>query len=222
MDFPTKLIYQDRAEAEKQYATQAAAFQKSAREIMDFAARKSGKLLDVGCGVGWVVAEAKKRGFDAVGIDEAAPYVSVGKKYLKANLQSISLENFRTSRKFDIVVLNHVLEHIEKVEEFLEKIKTLLAPGGALVVACPNNRSLMHFIFRDRWYGRQPAQHVWQFTPEILRTLLLKNGFRIKKMRITSLVYTVLGWKGLIFKILVFIGNITGFGDQVFISATMG
>lgn len=205
------------SEALRQWKTQADGFRKYAREILDLLPIKKGHLLDVGCGLGWVVAEAKKRGFLAMGIDPKKDYVRIGRRYLRANLKVASLENFTTKKKFDVVVAKHVLEHIVKPGEFLAKTRHLLRPGGYLVVACPNIRSLMAWIFRQRWYGLCPSEHVWQFTPKILRLLLEENGFKIEKVVVNSLDYQPPGWKGVVFSLLVAVANFLKIGDQVVI-----
>lgn len=219
--------YRDRNEAQKQFEEQGKMFRDYAREIVDFLGPprsrswlRRAKLLDVGCGLGWVVAEANQRGFKAMGVDSAGPYIEIGKKLLKVDLHHTSLENLKIRQKFDVVILKHILEHIEKPEPFLAKIRQLLKPDGQLVVACPNIKSLMFWMFRDRWYGLSPFQHVWQFTPESLAGLLTTNGFRVERVKVGSLAYNTSGWKAIVFKTLVFISNISGFGDQVFVLAT--
>lgn len=216
---PGKKIYQDPKEAEKHFRTQAKDFQRFARAILDFLPIKSGKLLDVGCGFGWVVAEAQKRGFTATGIDEAKPYITLGKWILRADLRHASLEKFSAKEKFDVVVLNHVLEHIKKPKDFLAKIRKLLSPGGLLFVACPNINSLMYWIFKDRWYGLQPAQHVWQFTGKSLPSEIATSGFIIDRIKINSLNYQPKGWKKIIFWLLTSFADAVGWGDQVFVIA---
>ena len=73
-----------------------------------------------------MVREAKNRGFSATGLDLKTDYVKFGKKYLKVDLHATSLEKFKTKENFDVITLNHVLEHIEKPNNFLSKIKPLL------------------------------------------------------------------------------------------------
>ncbi|MBI3559376.1 class I SAM-dependent methyltransferase [Candidatus Gottesmanbacteria bacterium] len=206
-------------EAEKQFATQAEEFQLFAGEILDFLPLKKGYLLDVGCGLGWVVAEAQKRGFQALGIDKNKRIISVGREKLKVSLQPVSLEKFSSQKKFNVIILKHVLEHIEKSKIFLRKIYRLLIPGGYLIVSCPNMNSLMARIFLDRWYGLRPMEHRWQFTPKTLSKTLEDNNFKIEKIIITNLWYRVPGWKGLIFKIILFTADLLKLGDQVIVIA---
>lgn len=95
--WPTDEIYNSLEEAERQFSTQKIKFQKFARDLLDFLPLSSGKLLDVGCGLGWVVAEANKRGFAAIGIDQAKPFVVTGERRLKVDLRVSDLEHFQTT-----------------------------------------------------------------------------------------------------------------------------
>lgn len=175
-----------------------------AKEILDLLPVSTGTLLDVGCGQGQLVKLAKQRGFTATGIDP---------------LVNVSLEKYQTRKKFNIITLKHVLEHIEKPQFFLKKIHRLLAPGGYLIVSCPNMNSLMARIFLDRWYGLRPLEHRWQFTPKTLSQVLKENNFKIEKIIVTNLWYRVPGWKGVIFKILLFTADLLKLGDQVIVIA---
>lgn len=209
---PGPEIYESVAQAKRQL-NNPDNFLRYAREILDLTPKKSGTLLDVGCGLGWLVQEANCRGFDACGVDNSKNLVKLGKKKLNLNLST----SFPKKKKFDSIIAKHVLEHIKSAEPFLKKILKSLAPGGIFVVACPNNTSLMHWIFGARWYGLCPNQHVWQFTPSILSMLLQKNGFKINKIIINSLDYKPKGIKLIIFWFLTNLSNILGIGDQIVI-----
>ncbi len=206
-------------EALKQIKTQEKEFTAMADDILDLVPVQKGKLLDIGCGIGWVVKEANTRGFVASGIDTNPEYVSAGKKYLKVNLIHSSLENFKTKQKFDVVVLKHVLEHIIDPQDFLAKVKKLVAPKGYIMVSCPNIHSLMAMLFLERWYGLVPMEHRWHYTQNNLPQLLSKNGFNIKRVVISNMWYKVPGLKGVIFWVILRIADMLNAGDQITVVA---
>ncbi len=216
---PSDEIYQDRTEALRQLYTQKEKFEDYAREIMDLVPITSGKLLDVGCGLGWVVKEANNRGFKATGIDSALHFVTVGKEFLQVPIKTCTFEDFKAKEKFDVIVFKHVLEHIKDLNSFLKKVKSLLTARGFIIVACPNINSLMFFVFKDRWYGLQAAQHIWQFTPKSIKKVFEQNGFISLAVVVRNLDYQVLGWKKILFKILIHLGNSFRKGDQLFVIA---
>lgn len=217
--WPTSEIYDSLEEAEQQLFFRKSKYKKYASDLLNFLPNRSGRLLDVGCGLGWVVLEANKRGFSALGIDQAKPYVTLGKKHLKVDLRVSDLEHFHSNKKFDVLVLKHVLEHIKDADKFLKKANQLLNNNGVLLVACPNIDSLMYWVFKNRWYGLQPAQHVWQFTPKLISQVISRNGFTINRLVTNNLDYDVPGLKGIIFKLLLFLADIIGKGDQVVVVA---
>lgn len=211
--------YQSKKELERQYILQKELFEDCAKDIAKHFPITSGKLLDIGCGLGWLVIQAQKMGFDALGIDNGKACIDIGKKYLHANIKFASLENFKSREKFDIITLNHVLEHIEKPKTFLTKTKSFLNENGYLIIACPNIDSLMFKIFRQKWYGLVPNQHRFQYSPKSLKFLMGRTGFKTEKVVINNLDYRVLGFKGLIFNLILKIADITKTGDQTIIIA---
>jgi SAM-dependent methyltransferase len=75
-------------------------------------------------------------------------------------------------RKFDILTLFHVLEHVEDPGRELRHGLQYLQPGGHVIVQVPNFGSLQAAWFRSRWYGLDPPRHLTQFSPAGLRVLL--------------------------------------------------
>lgn len=202
-----------------QIKTQEKEFRFSARELLDLIPLKHGKILDVGCGIGWVVDEAINRGFQAVGIDSCREYVEEGKKKLKVDLRVSPLEKFRGREKYDIVILKHVLEHIIDPKKFLTKVSTLLTARGYLIVSCPNINSLMARIFLEKWYGLVPMEHRWHYTKNNLPKLLVKNGFVVEKVIHSNMWYKTPGLKGFVIKLILLIADITNSGDLITVIA---
>lgn len=215
----TNALYSSPTLARKHFETQREEFSGFAKDILDMLETKKGKLLDIGCGFGWVVAEAENRGFEAMGIDSSKVYTSLGKKTLKVRLLAVSLGAFRTTERFDVIILNHVLEHIKDPVKFLQKVRTLLNPEGEVLIACPNIRSLMFWLFKERWYGLQPAQHLSQFTPQTISMVVKKSGLVIRDVSTRSLYYNPPRLKKLPFLFLTDFGVLMGLGDQVFVNA---
>jgi hypothetical protein len=92
-----------------------------------------GKLLDYGCGTGSFVAYAKEQGWDATGYEPT-------NVVQRAASTGTTITTNRDDLKgpFDVVTLWHVLEHLPQLRHDLQRIETMLAPGGLLVIAVPN------------------------------------------------------------------------------------
>lgn len=84
------------------------------------------KILEVGCGDGWLCRELAQAGYDAVGIDPEAPRHSL--------LRGVGLDDFDSERPFDAVVAVLSLHHIGDVRQAVHRIARLLDSSGSIVV----------------------------------------------------------------------------------------
>ena len=64
------------------------------------------------------------------------------KLYPAINIHNCLFEDFSSNRKFDNIILGHVLEHVNNPIEILSKLKTFLKPGGIIFAAVPNSLSI--------------------------------------------------------------------------------
>ena len=78
----------------------------------------------------------------------------------------------------DLVVLWHVLEHLDVPAATLDRIRGWLKPGGRLVVAVPNISSVQAQIGEDRWFHQDVPRHRVHFSPEGLGALLEAKRIR--------------------------------------------
>src|SRR5207244_12159191 len=73
----------------------------------------SGRLLDIGCGHGLLLDEARRRGYDAVGLELSRAAARHAREVLSLEVREITLEGFEDPGSFDVVVLADVLEHLD-------------------------------------------------------------------------------------------------------------
>jgi 2-polyprenyl-3-methyl-5-hydroxy-6-metoxy-1,4-benzoquinol methylase len=136
------------------------------------------RLLDVGCGLGYLVARAGERGFEASGLDCSPAAVAVGRERLGLTLTCARIEDGTVDpASQDIVVLNHVLEHLPDPGMAVRRVWEWLRPGGWLLAGTPNFASPIARWSGQDWAGLVPAQHMWHFTPASLRRLTAEGGF---------------------------------------------
>ncbi len=142
----------------------------------------SGSLLDVGCGVGQLIAAANDRGYQGSGCDVSQWATNYARSLgLDVHTGRIDELEYPTA-SYDVVVLNHTLEHIAELRVFLQELHRILADDGILVVGVPNFGGLFSTLMRSRWAGLLPDQHYWHFTAGTLRQLLTVAGFSVKKI----------------------------------------
>ena len=138
------------------------------------------RLLDVGCGHGLLLDEARRRGYEVEGVElsqAAARYArgTLGLPVQEAALEDASLDDER----FDVVILTDVLEHFADPVGALDRCTSLLATGGALVVATPDPSSLTARLAGARWWGYLPG-HFCMVPRVTLRELISARGLVIE------------------------------------------
>ena len=139
--------------------------------------KNPGKILDIGCGLGLFLYIAKKRGWEPSGIEISKFASNFAKNKLKLNV--INSDNLNTFQDnfFDVIMVNHVLEHIENPLVILKQIKKKLNINGILFIGVPNINGLYPRFQKENWPSLQPSTHIYQFTPKTLKLLLQKIGF---------------------------------------------
>ena len=143
--------------------------------------RNSGKILDIGCGAGYFLHEAAQSGFEAEGLEFSRETAAFGRSHWNLRItEGDLLSSSFADGSFDIITFWQVLEHLPKIPEALERVRSLLRPGGLLVIAVPNFGSWQARIFRGRWYHLDVPRHQFHFNPSSLRTHLERRGFEVK------------------------------------------
>jgi SAM-dependent methyltransferase len=145
---------------------------------------KGGRLLDVGSGAGEFLYHAERLGFESYGVEISEEMVKYSVKTfgLKNVINSDLLSNSFPEGFFDIVLFNHVLEHLYNPLENLIEAKRLLKKEGILVIQIPNLDSYQFKFFGKKWFQLSVPQHLYHFTPETIRLALEKVGFDLFKV----------------------------------------
>ena len=145
-------------------------------------------VLDVGCGTGLLLVEARKRGFLVDGIEPSARLVEIGNRVLKVPVQQGLLEAFEPGpgHKYRGMVIWDVLEHVPDPLNMLRRCKVHLDSGGYLFVQVPNYGGLSNrmktFMCRKRLrrtgfkHFGFPG-HLYSFNQRSLGNLLKAGGF---------------------------------------------
>ncbi len=143
----------------------------------------SGKLLDVGCAAGFFLAVARDHGWDARGV-EISDFAASYAKRSGFDVFKGALEEYPgTPGTFDLVTLWDVIEHLRDPKAALQKIRSLLKPGGHVVLTTPAIDSWTHRIFRDKWMGFKDVEHLFFFSRKTMTELLRQCGFRVSSVK---------------------------------------
>jgi len=151
---------------------------------------KSGhKILEVGCGIGSIVSELSKQGYEVIGTDISQEAISYGlKKYGDINLQVQAAEMLEfEDRTFDVVLSFDLFEHIAEIDRHVQEVHRVLKPGGCYLFQTPNR--YCNIIFETlssmslRWRISHPSLH----TPGQLVRRLGRHGFETRFMKMNTI-----------------------------------
>lgn len=140
-----------------------------------------GASLDVGSAYGGMVVAFAEKGFNATGVEIDEFWCETGNINCEDHglSQRIRREDFLSADfdgKFDIITCNDVIEHVLEPRRALEKMTSMLNPGGALYLSIPNARSWDHAI-RDGHYGVFAMNLLDHFAARSYYDLRCKSSF---------------------------------------------
>lgn len=152
--------------------------------------RKTNKILDVGCGIGYFLEVAKERGWDVYGTeytDEAIHICSLkGINMQKGILSSRNYQN----EEFDIITSFEVIEHINNPIDELTNFYKVLRKGGLVYLTTPNFNSLLRYRLKSEYNVICYPEHLSYYTPKTLKKLFTSVGFKTKKIKSTGISLT--------------------------------
>jgi 2-polyprenyl-3-methyl-5-hydroxy-6-metoxy-1,4-benzoquinol methylase len=164
----------------------------AALDVMNLSASEVGTLLDVGCGNGEFLVRMRSIGWTVSGVDPDPEAVAQG--------QSQGLQVFcgticdvPGSGCYDVITLNHVIEHALDPVELLYKCGNLLRPDtGRLIVTTPNINSLGHWWFGKYWRALETPRHLNLFSPLGFSRCVARAGLRLISLSTESRMARVL------------------------------
>jgi SAM-dependent methyltransferase len=148
-----------------------------------------GRLLDIGCWTGSFVEAAQARGWEASGIEPSAWAVgearAQGLEVSRGGIEDIDAPD----GSLRAVVLCDVLEHLEDPAGAVERVASLLEPGGALYLTVPDAGSRLARAMGRRWWSVLPM-HLQYFTRASMLLLLAGHGFEPARVGTHTKVFT--------------------------------
>lgn len=135
-------------------------------------------LLDIGCGQGDFLAKMAKRGWSVAGVDFDPIAVQAARDRYGLDVCVGTVDSIiERGRKFDVVTISHVIEHVPEPVVFLSQCRRLLQPGGRVILKTPNVDSFGHRKYGRAWRGLEPPRHLHLFTVRALHACARQAGF---------------------------------------------
>lgn len=138
------------------------------------------KVLDIGCAEGRLLNSFFEFGCDCFGIEHLSypdeRFINKERiNYLVGDIDSFDLDK----ESFDIIIIWHVLEHMDDPDQVMSAIYDILKPSGILIIAVPNYSSPEAKLFQQSWFHLDIPWHKYHFTDRSFRYLIKKNRFKV-------------------------------------------
>lgn len=134
--------------------------------------------LDVGCAAGYCLDVMQLKGWNAEGLelDEEvyAGLINAGKK-----VHRVQIKECQTNKKYQVITLFDVIEHIPEIDLALTKLSDLLDDNGIIVMVTPNYESKQRKFFGKRWFQYKPIEHIQYFTKQHLDIFAKRSNLKI-------------------------------------------
>jgi len=170
---------------------------KSKVNLIDQLAPEKGSLMDIGCGTGDFMVACKKNGWRTTGIEPNEKARTIGQEKLESssgikNYENIfqNIKEYRTTverdrgeKRFDIITLWHVLEHVPDITNYVRELHKLLAENGTLVVAVPNYKSYDATVYGKFWAAYDVPRHLWHFSKRSISLLFSRVEMEIIEIK---------------------------------------
>jgi SAM-dependent methyltransferase len=171
------------------------------RERLSFISRYKGggHLLDIGAGKGEFLYEAGRNKWEAIGVEPSPNFCEFAREHYNSKIYEGFLSEVSAIQKsyFEVVTLNHVLEHIDHPDEILKLVSEYLVEDGLLFIEVPNADSyllkIIDFYFKIKgldWSARlsplHPPYHKYGFTRKSIVYLLKRCNYKIIALKTFS------------------------------------
>jgi SAM-dependent methyltransferase len=181
-------------------------FNRSIRKVI-LRRKRSGTILDVGCGSGNFLRCMKEKGFSTFGIEPSVTGSGYARDAHQVDIYHGMIEDYLTlnsGRQFDVITLLNVLEHLTSPVQTLLQLSQVLAPDGVLAVVVPDarfhdiaGRVRKLFGARDPYWieydpflsGFRVPDHLCSFQPRTIASLLRRCGFRVVNIENAPVIF---------------------------------
>lgn len=138
--------------------------------------RRTGRVLDIGCGNGAFLLRAREAGWSVEGV-EPDPQAAAAARSSGLEVFQGSYKEYKPTARYDCITMSHVLEHLHEPNEALATLRGWLKPGGALWIAVPNPEGLGHKHYGRNWFSLDPPRHLFLPRRAQLTRMLVQAGF---------------------------------------------
>jgi SAM-dependent methyltransferase len=131
-------------------------------------------LLDIGCVKGYFLDQARRHGYEVLGIEPSRAARLYCERIGLSVLSDLSLVKGRC----DIITMWHSLEHFSDPNDTVAAISKLLNIDGHLFIRVPDYSCVWRKLTGERWIWYQPQNHYVHYSPDGIKSLLRRDGLQ--------------------------------------------
>ncbi|TGK06636.1 class I SAM-dependent methyltransferase [Leptospira semungkisensis] len=175
-------------------------------------------LFELGCAAGFFLSEAEKRGYKVKGLELSKTEAAYAREKLGLDVIAGSFldDSILPKETFDTVCAFFVIEHFPNVEVVLEKLTSMIKPGGLLFLGLPSLNGPSFQTNPQEWFRTHPKDHFWDYSPDSLKKMLKMYGLvTVYRKPMSYHPNRDRGWKGkfLTHRLFVRYANLSCYAD---------
>ena len=138
------------------------------------------KIMDIGCGPGWLLSALGDH-WEKYGVEISKFAAQIAQEH--GVIHNVSIEEYENPvNEFDVVVLHHVIEHLNDPVAAITKIHAMLRPDGLLVLGTPDFDSGAARRYGNNYRLLHDQTHISLFSSDSMHRFLRDNGFKIERV----------------------------------------
>lgn len=150
------------------------------QSVFHWGGQGQGRILDIGAGIGEVIDVFRDEGWSTHAVEMNKVAVQWLRERGHAEIFHGSLDNYATTKQFDIIMAWNVIEHVVNPDVFLKRVHDLLTPGGLFVSEVPHGQSLLIDMAQKTGFDPKRIlmgeQHIVLYSTKAYSTLHERNG----------------------------------------------
>ena|SRR3990167_6131652 len=158
------------------------------------------RVLDIGCGAGQISFFLASQQHEVTGIDiskKAIESCLKSKKKFRINnitFKSGDITSIKMKRKFDLVIMSELIEHIENDEKLLTEVRKILSPRGKILITTPSKKAPLYRLGLLKEFDKRVG-HIRRYDEKTLLNLIDKSELKVIKIKknegvLRNLLYT--------------------------------